>query len=293
MAVNRYRSNIPVSEKILKDFLYRLRSIILYFKNGFRNKRVLFYPEYPTKRTILYKILKRLDYNITNNPGNKAQLIINWENVTIRQQDKTLNELSARQPVINYFCQNISKQFVDKIHQEVFGYSTIVDPKYYNGKCVKKSDANAKHDGRIINCPVQNPEKEYVYQIVINNLTDGNMVRDIRVPVIKNEIPFVYLKYRPIETRFKNDNTYTELYIDYSKIISDEERSKIFDFCKKMGLDYGELDILRNKDDGKIYIIDVNYTPWGPPNHLSNQDYIKAIKILSESFKKQFLINIK
>lgn len=32
-----------------------------------------------------------------------------------------------------------------------------------------------------------------------------------------------------------------------------------------MGLDYGELDILRNNLDGRIYVVDVNKTLWGPP----------------------------
>jgi hypothetical protein len=33
-----------------------------------------------------------------------------------------------------------------------------------------------------------------------------------------------------------------------------------------MGLDYGELDVLRDADDGRLYVVDVNTTPFGPVN---------------------------
>lgn len=35
--------------------------------------------------------------------------------------------------------------------------------------------------------------------------------------------------------------------------------------CRIMGLDYGELDVLRDTEDGKLYVADVNNTPWDPP----------------------------
>lgn len=56
-----------------------------------------------------------------------------------------------------------------------------------------------------------------------------------------------------------------------------------------MGLDWGELDILRNKDDGRAYIVDVNNTPAGPPNHLSKEDKERALQQLATTFARVFL----
>jgi len=62
----------------------------------------------------------------------------------------------------------------------------------------------------------------------------------------------------------------------------------ISEFCSRIGLDYGELDVLRNKDDGKIYIVDVNYTPWGPPAKLSDDENRIALIRMSEVFKQLY-----
>ena len=39
--------------------------------------------------------------------------------------------------------------------------------------------------------------------------------------------------------------------------------AKILAVCREMGLDYGELDVLRDREDGRLYILDVNDTPSG------------------------------
>jgi len=54
-------------------------------------------------------------------------------------------------------------------------------------------------------------------------------------------------------------------------------------------LDYGELDVLRDNDNGKIYIVDVSNTPWGPPNNISNKEGKIALIKLADTFRKGFL----
>ena len=44
-------------------------------------------------------------------------------------------------------------------------------------------------------------------------------------------------------------------------VFTKEELEKIITFCQKMGLDYGELDSIRNSTDQKLYIVDANNTP--------------------------------
>jgi hypothetical protein len=57
-----------------------------------------------------------------------------------------------------------------------------------------------------------------------------------------------------------------------------------------MGLDFGELDILRDNDDGRIYIVDVNNTPSGPRRgvHMQEADYDQFFSTLTGAFKESF-----
>jgi hypothetical protein len=215
-------------------------------------------------------------------------MVINWEDATFRKSDEILNELAAHHRVLNIKCKDISKTFVDLTFERVFEYGLNIDPRKFQGECVKKSNLNAKHDGVIINCPVGEMEDGFIYQKILNNQFDDKLVFDIRVPVVKDNIPIVYLKFKKIEERFTN-NVYKSTLEETSKYLSVDEIKKIILFCTEIGLDYGELDVIRNKDDNKIYIVDVNNTPWGPPFRLPEVDGKTAIAKLAEVFTKKFI----
>ena len=51
-----------------------------------------------------------------------------------------------------------------------------------------------------------------------------------------------------------------------------------------MEVDFCEFDVLRHKGNQKIYIIDVNKTPYGPPEPLNRKDKVIALKKLSDAF---------
>ena len=42
------------------------------------------------------------------------------------------------------------------------------------------------------------------------------------------------------------------------------------------------------KDDGKIYVVDVNNTPQGPPKNISKKEGVKAISQMAERFKELY-----
>jgi hypothetical protein len=113
-------------------------------------------------------------------------------------------------------------------------------------------------------------------------------VLDMRVPIINSGIPLLYLKHRKVTERFQNTTTRTEL-AELGEHLSDAEQEQVLDFAGKMKLEYGELDILRDLDDRRIYIVDVNNTPFGPPANISNKQGEEAINILANAFKKAFL----
>ena len=293
LIINKYKKGRPFPKVLLENVIYWLRYYRLYYKHKKNIKTALFYPHYPSKRAVLYKIFGILDYNRTNNPGTHYDVVINWQDATFRKHDAVLEKIAGEQRIINYYCTDISKKNVDRIHQDVFGYATSVNPITYKGKCVKKSDYNAQHDGVIIDTPVKEAPEGFIYQKIINNKFDNTIVEDIRTPVFDDEIPLVYLKYKPVDKRFGSFLTGHHAVKETSvkkpeDIFSSKELQQIKAFTKGIGMDYGELDILRDRDDGKIYIIDVNNTPTGP-SHLSTSTKNEVLLKLAKSFRKAFL----
>jgi hypothetical protein len=108
------------------------------------------------------------------------------------------------------------------------------------------------------------------------------------VPILGNSIPFVYLKRRSIEIRFSNANIAASV-TTTRNVLGDDEVADILRFCREIGFDYGELDVLRDNDDGLIWIVDANNTPAGPPNGLSRAETDFALRELALAFRREFL----
>jgi len=269
----------------LRVLSWKLRFCIRYLANGCKAKTILTLPHKPELSSVLYKICHELGFRITDRAGRQADLVVNWEDCTIRRHLDVLEELSLKQPVLNLRCRDISKRKVEAVHQAVFGYGLAVNPLEFAGRCVKKSNDNAMHDGRIIQCPVEQVDEQAVYQRVVNNSRDGQFVEDIRVPVCGDAIPFCYRKIRPIERRFGfgADNISAQV-CEVSELLSASEVGMLLQLCKEIGLDYGELDVLRNVDDGKVYVVDINNTPDGPTKCMDRRSAALAIERLSEAF---------
>lgn len=262
MLVNQY-TQTPSHIALAREMLYFSRRSYLFVKNRLQHKTILFYPHYPFRRAEIWKIIALTNYNITNNPNQHFDLVFHWQDTTLRSNDRFLSTLSSTYPVINLRSVDIGKDKVEQVFSEVFGYSSLVDPLTYQGKCVKKTILNGKHDGQIIDCPIKERQEGYIYQRLIDNTAPDGQLIDYRVPVFKHTIPFMLIRYKHKEDRF--DNTLSAKLADPAKLFSIEETKKIISFCEKMGLDYSELDILRNRADGHIYIVDANNTPSSPP----------------------------
>jgi len=250
-----------------------------------RARNVLFYPERPSKHSVIHKIMNYLDYGITRNIKKKYRLIISWEDTTYRRTMPFLE--NQTHPILNSKCKDISKVKVDEVFNGTFGYCLNVDPTKFIGDCLKKSNLNAVKDGVIVKSPVEKIAETSVYQKLINNVTSDKKYEDIRVPIFRQTIPLIFLKYRSAKKRFSD-------YFEYSviksplEVFSTEEVEKIITFCEQIGMDYGELDVLRDRETNEIYILDANNTPWGPPEDLAKTDTEKVIKIFSETFDKEF-----
>lgn len=248
-------------------------------------KTILFYPQWPYACYTLYKICYYNGYTITNKPQH-ADAIVYFEDKTYRKPDALLQALHEKHFVINYNSRDISKKHVDEIHKKVFGYNLSIDPQTYKGKYVKKSDENSLHNYVILDTP-QKPQKGYVYQRVVNNEINGEAI-DLRLPIFGNKIPVSILKYRPVLSRFDAGNTRATI-MKPEDVISPEEYKQILRFCREMNLDCGELDVLRDKDTKKLYIVDVNNTPGGPPLELTKDNLQRAIERMSAAFESEFI----
>lgn len=191
---------------------------------------------------------------------------------------------------INSGCMDISKQEVSRCMNEVFGYSTIVDPLTFDQKMVRKSDTNGIHDGEVVQGPLQasDLDDDSVYQRIVDNTAGSDMVQDLRLVVVGQQIPVLYRKQRPLNDRFSNTNTIVFLE-EPESYFSKEELDNIRKFMGVFRLDICEMDVLRDKNDKQIYVVDVNRTVSGPPNHLGIPKSIKAVSKIAAAFEEEFL----
>jgi hypothetical protein len=284
---NRYRQNMPWSEAVLKDVRSLLKDSIAFVRNGFRLPVIVVHPDYPSKKTTIYKISRKLGYRITNKRLKKPKVVM-WFHDTTYATSELLVQHYPNQSVINRNCTDISKKHVDLIHQQVFGYSTIIDPVSHSGQAVMKSDINALHDGEIIRCPLTEIRPGVIYQIVIDNEVGKGEYIDYRVPVIRGEIPLVYSKFKRADVRFTNHVHRSELHKPEA-IFTQQEMDAIRKMADAMGAEFCEFDVLRDNGSGLIYVIDVNKTPYGPPSGLPKADSMRAISMLTDSFRNAFL----
>lgn len=248
-------------------------------------KTILFFPERPNTDYVEYKLCALLGYAITTNPNRQFDVAFKRKDATFFDQGVLQTIPTSR--IINARSVDISKHAVGKAFAEVFGYLLEVDPLQYHGKIVEKADKNFTHDGRVLEGPMlpEDVRPGCVYQKEINNIADKDgLVLDYRVPIHGDQIPLVYLKYRPIEIRFSNTNTFVELQ-EFGCAFSSKELEQILLLARKMGVDYGELDVLRDTDQ-RIYVVDVNNTPAGPPNGLPERKVKIALKRLAKSFDR-------
>jgi hypothetical protein len=281
---NNYRDSMPFTERVLKDITSLFHDGNSFLKNGGKLPVIVTYPDYPSKKTTIHKIARWLNYRLTNKALTNPKVVVFFEDRT-NKIATTDGYLKAHPKTLNLRCTDISKINVDKIHLLVFGYNTLVNPATHVGLAVEKSDENARHDGRIITCPSAVDDSGKVYQIVIDNKVDEHTVFDYRVPVICQNIPLVYKKFKTIEKRFTNDVYRSEL-CELDEHFNIEEQSQLLEFAQLMNVDFAEFDVLRDSSSGKIYIIDVNTTPYGPPAGLPKDDSKKAVIKLANTFKK-------
>jgi len=219
----------------------------------------------------------------------KADVVVYFEDKTKVSPPQIPDDITAK--TFNFKCYDISKSRVAQKFEQIFGYALAVDPLTYNGPIAVKSERNGTHDGYVAQAPLtpeQAGDPDLVFQRLIDNTVGDKWAEDLRCPIIGGEIALVFIKRRPLASRFANFNSSVTLH-EPEELLSAEERDKLKRFATAMQLDIGGMDVLRDRGDGKIYVVDVNKTDMGPPLALSIADKSKAVAILTRQLLK--LIN--
>ena len=250
---------------------------------------VLILPEYPDKEFYtIVAIFMRLGYFATQDPGTPHDFAMSWQDLTWQEPCEALERAARVMPVVNLNCRDISKRRVELDFKRVFAYSTFIDPTATSGRGVKKYDKNAS-GGFVIDLPIEadNHSDEFVYQKLLDS-SKGDCMIEYRVPIVLGQIPIAYTEYKDIPLdHIKTHKQKIEL-TEPGEIFSKKEIKLILEFCEGIGLDFGELDIIRANDDGQIYIIDANKTPGGfgmfNKVNWSPEQRQRAIELLAEAF---------
>lgn len=256
------------------------------------NIKFLFWPDCLRHHNKLRYVMDYFGWEYTNDPDDNWDICVFWDFNTVRKKPEFL--IKQEKPIINYYCENARKDYVDKVFEEVFDYSANIDPRYFYGYCIKKSVWQAKHDGKIIKCPVP-IEDDMVYQKIIDTRINEEYIMDIRVPVFKDTIPCIFEKLRPVNEMYSGiDRSRHKIkyHQDPIVLLSKEEQKMLVEFCKKIPVEYCELDVLRGNWDSKIYVVDMNNTPSGGlflTMGLENKVTEDVIEYYSEKFKEIFL----
>jgi hypothetical protein len=181
----------------------------------------------------------------------------------------------------NFDCGDVSKSHVAEVFEQVFGYPLRLDPRGGSGPCVEKGEGNGAHDGRVVQRPLE-PRPGKVYQRLIDNV-EGDEAIDLRTPFVGGRPVCVFLKRRPVATRFGIDNNSVAL-LPPDAVFSPDEIARLSGFAHAMKLDWGGLDILRDAPTGRLYVVDVNKTDM-PPLALPFRDKVRAIALLADALR--------
>jgi hypothetical protein len=291
------QTRIGVGRRLTKKLLAEPKKGLFYsyfYVKGVRRRRsgtgllqVAVGPQTPKRPYLHWKLARLCGFRFTQAPDPSAELAIRFDDATWSvRENQELFPNTAR--IVNGGCTDISKTRVGRVFETIFGYSCELDPLTHTGDLVVKSNANAAHDGRVLTGPLAERDPRFSYQRVIDNEVAPGVVEDLRICVIGDEIPYLLRKRRPVFRRFENYTHRTDA-LDPKGVFSDEELRQLSAFAREFGLDLGEMDVLRDRKSGLIYVLDVNTTPHSPPDSLIGLAGIACMERAAAAFRRQFL----
>jgi len=238
---------------------------------------VWFAPDRPRPWYLIWAAAAWNGVRIARSPE-EAQASFYFEDITAAPPPRPLHSRA-----FNFGCADISKSRVAEVFEQVFGYRLSVDPELGMGLAVEKGETNGVHDGRLVWRPTR-ARPGRTYQRLIDNIEDGLAV-DLRTPFVGGRPVVVFIKRRRVEDRFANHNSSVSL-ARPQDVFTPEEIEKLSAFTRAMGLDWGGLDILRDRPTGRLYVVDVNKTDMGPPIALPFLHKLVAVARMGRALRR-------
>jgi hypothetical protein len=242
-----------------------------------RRPKVCFLPDSPPPWYVLWSAAKLSGACIVDDPTH-ADALFYFEDATTG-----MAPLTGGRPLINGAVLDISKSRVAKAFESVSGYPLLLDPRTHEGLAVEKSEINGSHDGRIVHCPCA-PLPGKCYQRFVD-CGDGEIAIDYRVTIIARRARFVVIKTKCATARFSVHND-SAVYAEVADVFSSDEVELLERFASALRLDWAAIDVLRDRRDGQIYVVDVNKTDTGPAVDLSRQDRKRVKSALVIGFRE-------
>lgn len=237
-----------------------------------------FFPERPLPRAQLVSLLALLGVRIGSDPRGGPQIA--WQKGTwLSPADQA--KLSAY--AINGACSDVSKSRVDALWGDLAGYSLTIDPLVTAGPLVVKSEENARHDWRVVNGPLRGRQAGMVYERLIDGTMGEHYVQS-RPVIMRGHIPLLYEARYPRQ-HWRADARMSPRQI--GEVYSAAEIGLILAFAAAIGLEYGELDVLRETATGQLFVVDANPAPVRP-HHIAPDDEAATQRRMADAFAEIF-----
>lgn len=277
-----------------KDFCYFGAVKPIAVEKNLTPLKVYVYGNYPHfQKSTTYFMLRKAGVEMSNKLNGKYNVGIFWDpRMDINKQTPKLKQNGKKIKLINLFLVDTAKGFVAESFESHFGYGYKVDPLTYKGYCISKHNGNGTKSCFFLKCPIDANDifKDHSYQQIIDytDKKDPNTLYELRIPIVGGIIPCVLFKTRNRGLRFTSKNRSIQI-VNPLKYLTEQECHKIITYCRYIGLEMGEIDVLRSCEDGQIYIIDVNNTSWWPPNKLGDVDRNIVLNLMWNAFLESFL----
>lgn len=242
---------------------------------------ICFWPERARPWYLVWPAAMSAGAKITSDPM-KADVIFHFEDATTH--DGAAPSARPGAVLVNFDARDITKSAVQDAHAAAFGYPLALDPLGDSGPAVEKSEGNGVHDGRIVTLPCA-ARPGFVYQRLVDNRADDGLFEDLRTPTVGGAPVVVFIKRRPEAARFTNDNVACPMRAP-EEVFSTEEIDAIGRFCAALGLEWGGIDLLRDRTSGRLYAVDANKTDMGPPIACTMTDKMTATRKLADALRR-------
>jgi len=135
---------------------------------------ILFYPNKLKGYSRVKLLCDRADIPYTESLDDPFTIVYN-NDYSIYRNNLVIKKLKESYPVINGRLKDVSKEKVNSVHLDVFGYDMAIDPETFKGAYVRKTNLQGDKSGKVFHVP-QKRKPGYVYQKLINNIINGRRV---------------------------------------------------------------------------------------------------------------------